>query len=204
MPSTAQGGSSSTRCFESVDIEEVVDQIGENPARWLDHDMFDRGGMVRTKVEQRGHREKVRLVEDSDVSTWGTMVQARIDGIDDLLTVRYWMEVEAALGNDGIREDCPRDVVMSLLQERADELKQIGERPDRLSLGPRQSYEEFQDGDDGLTAEDLREQRTSSITSASTSSTTSPASPSAGETSEASSLDQFAMTDGGEDQDVEE
>jgi len=38
MPSIGQGGSTgSNRRFESIDIDEIVERIDENPARWLDN-----------------------------------------------------------------------------------------------------------------------------------------------------------------------
>ena len=86
--------------FHSIQAE-----IGEDPARWLDRPLF--GGPQGT-------------------SEPGIMIRARVRGIDDLLVIRYWLEVEHQL------ERGPRDRVIQMLRDRAAELQAIGERDGRV------------------------------------------------------------------------
>jgi len=131
MPSEAQGGSTSSDRAEYPDRKQ---EIGEDPARWLDQDLLERT-VVRQEVDPTSEFGEMRLVEDTDVSTPGQMILGRIRGIDSLLIIRHWMEVEHDLDRG------PRDTIVDALQERADELKEIGERPDRLPAGPRRPPE---------------------------------------------------------------
>lgn len=126
MPSQNQ----SADTFSRARYPERQDEIGEDPARWLDHDLLARSA-VRQQVDSDSQFDQVSLVEDTGVSTFGQLLRARIRGIDKLTVIRHWLEVEHDLDRG------PRDTVVDLLQERADELKEIGERPDRIPHGPR-------------------------------------------------------------------
>jgi len=86
-------------------VPELVERIGEDPARWLDRSLF--GG-------------------ESDTSAPGIMIRARIRGIDDLGVLSAWKAVERRLDRG------PREKVMQMLEDREQELEEIGERPDRL------------------------------------------------------------------------
>ena len=131
MPSTAQGGSTSS---DRAEYPEVEQEISEDPARWLDRDLLERTA-VRQEANPISEFDEVHLVEDTDVSTPGQIVLSRIRGIDSLLVVRHWLEVEHDLDRG------PRDTIVDALQERANKLKRIGERPDRLPAGPRRPPE---------------------------------------------------------------
>ena len=183
MPSTAQGGDNSDRAR----YPDRADEIGEDPARWLDKDLTARS-MQRQQADETPSRQAMRLVEDTDTTTAGKIVRDRISGIDSLIVIKHWLEVESDLDRG------PRDGVITLLQERADELKQIGERPDRLPLGPREPCDCCED--DGLTAAELRAERNSGPGMTINSSSTESASTQTA-TSEAT-LGKFA-TDGGDD-----
>ncbi|MFY4814577.1 hypothetical protein ACOJIV_18045 [Haloarcula sp. AONF1] len=130
MPAEAQGGSSTSRAT----YPEIKAEIGEDPARWLDQNLLERT-VVRQEVDPTSEFGEMRLVEDTDVSTPGQLVLSRIRGIDSLLVIRYWLEAEHDL------ERGPRDTIVDALQARADTLKRIGERPDRLPDGPRRPPE---------------------------------------------------------------
>lgn len=141
MPSQNQSADTSSRAR----YPERQAEIGEDPARWLDHDLLARSA-VRQQADPDSQYDRMRLVEDTEVSTFGLMLRARIRGIDKLSVIRHWLEVEHDLDRG------PRETVVDLLQERADELKEIGVRPDRLPHGPRRPPEmTFEPSlDDGL------------------------------------------------------
>jgi len=126
MPSQHQSADTSSRAR----YPERQTEIGEDPARWLDRDILGRSA-VKQQADPDSEFGEMRLATDTDVSTYGMMLRARIRGIDKLPVIRHWLEVEHDLDRG------PRDTVVELLQERADELKNIGERPDRLQHGPR-------------------------------------------------------------------
>jgi len=108
MPSAHTGGR------DREQFPSLQEDIGEDPARWLDRELV--GGSSRAKDNKR-------------------FVAARVRGIDKLPVLRAWMAVERALGrgpNDG-----PREGLMRLLEQRENFLQQAGERPDRLQHGPR-------------------------------------------------------------------
>ena len=91
----------------------LQEDIGEDPGRFLDMDLFAR---------------------DAAGST-GHLLRARIRGIDRLDVLRAWIAAERRLDRG------PREKVIELLEEREAELQEIGERPDRLPLGPRRPPE---------------------------------------------------------------
>lgn len=109
MPSESQSHAAPSReTFASL-----RDQIGEDPARFLDHRIF------------------------GNPCGMGRLMHARIQGIDDLETIRAWRAVERNIDRG------PRDRVLEWLDEREQELEEIGERPDRLENGPRRPPEWF-------------------------------------------------------------
>jgi len=83
----------------------LKDDIGENPARFLDHSVVEHG---------EGHTDH----------TLARMVLDRIGGIDRLEVVRAWKDVERRLDRG------PRDAVINLLDQREEVLQEHGERPD--------------------------------------------------------------------------
>ncbi|WP_424001216.1 hypothetical protein ACOZ4I_15765 [Haloarcula salina] len=127
MPSTNQ--SSDRR--ERLHCDRLRDQIGEDPARWLDWDLLS-------------HADRREMVFDL------------IDGMDSLQRVRAWRAVERRLAARDDRD--PRAKIMQRLDQREEWLELHGERPDRLPCGPRRPCE-CCDGEDGVTAADLRERR---------------------------------------------
>jgi hypothetical protein len=82
------------------------------------------------------------------------MALDRIASIDKFSVLNAWRAVERNLADQDDRD--PRSRLMKELDKREHELEQIGERPDRLPAGPRRPCDCCQ-GDDGLTADELRE-----------------------------------------------
>lgn len=78
-------------------------KLGENPARFLDHNLVERG---------RGHTDR----------TLQRLVFARIRGIDRLEVVNAWIAVERKIDRG------PRDRVIDLLEQRKAYLEKDGER----------------------------------------------------------------------------
>ena len=176
MPSQNQPADTSDR----MRCPKLVEEIGEDPARWLDWD----------------------LLADSQRAS---IVRTLIDGIDSIQRVRAWKAVEYRLANDdkndGARNplDEPRAAIMQRLDQREEWLELNGERPDRLPYGPHESCD-CCDADGFVTAAELRERIEAEWSRRSdgyqtTGADTSETSP----TSEAIGLDAFA-TDGGEQQ----
>jgi len=85
---------------------EIAERIGEDPARYLDSDVVERG---------RGHT----------TSTGRDLLFARIRGIDRLGVINAWIQVERAL------ERGPREPVITLLERRRDWLLENGDSEDR-------------------------------------------------------------------------
>ena len=112
---------------------EIADEIGEDPARYLDKDlMTPEATRLDVKTVDHGHN-RVRRVPDGHVDSAGRMARDRIESIDDLDVLEEWFRVEAELLE---REDAPRKAVLGWLDDRRSELEEIGERPDRLMAGP--------------------------------------------------------------------
>jgi hypothetical protein len=107
----------------------LKDQIGEDPARWLDWDFLADAGRK-------------------------SLVMSLINGMDTLQRLRAWRAVERRLAARDDRE--PRAAIMQRLDQREEWLELHGERPDRLPHGPRESCD-CCDGDGFVTASDLRE-----------------------------------------------
>jgi len=80
-------------------------KLGENPARFLDHELVDRGSRHTDRTLQR-------------------LARARIRGIDKIGVVNAWIAVERKLDRG------PRDRIIDLLEERKAYLEEYGERPD--------------------------------------------------------------------------
>jgi len=89
---------------------DVVEAIGEDPRRYL---LVDAG--------------RDQLGDDPLL-----FAKSRIEGIDRLDVLDYWLDAEVEVG--------PRKKVIAWINRRKDELEEIGERPDRLE--PRQQTEE--------------------------------------------------------------
>lgn len=85
----------------------VEEQIGEDPARFLDREL------------------------DSEVLRF---IESRISGIDRLEVLAAWGDVERNLIRtpDGSYTEAGRDRILDLLEQRARELETLGEREDRL------------------------------------------------------------------------
>jgi len=125
MPSQNQSADRSER----ERFPEVAEEIGEDPARWLDHDMLKQT-LVRQEVDPNSEFGQMRLVEDNDKnSTFGKMFRARVRGIDKLFVIRKWLEVEHELDRGPRHKQ-----VIEPLKERAQDLKENGERSHYLPL----------------------------------------------------------------------
>lgn len=175
MPSENQPADTSER----MRCPNLVETIGEDPARWLDQD----------------------LLADSQRAE---MVRTLIDGIDTLQRLRAWKAVEKKLANDDHNDDArnpldePRAAIMQRLDQREQWLELNGERSDRVPEDIDKSCD-CCDADGFLTAADLRERQEQDWARRSEGYSTSGADTS--ETSpetEATALDGFA-TDGGEE-----
>jgi len=90
--------------------------IGHNPARFLDWE----------------------IVSDESRKM---LLKARIRGIDRIAVCRAYKAVERALGRGSAGG--PREAVIRLLNQREEFLEERGERPDRLSYGPRRPPEYY-------------------------------------------------------------
>jgi len=86
---------------------ELREQLGEDPARWLDWSI-------------PGERDRER------------MVRTRIESIDRIEVIRAWKAVERRLGRG--EDGGPRSGIVQALDEREGVLEEIGERPDRLEV----------------------------------------------------------------------
>ena len=78
-------------------------KLGENPARFLDHDLIERGSSHTDRTLQR-------------------LVCARIRGIDRLEVVNAWIAVERKIDRG------PRNRVIEVLEERKAYLEECGDR----------------------------------------------------------------------------
>jgi len=129
MSSTHQAGG---RDYE--DFPKLVEEIGHNPAQFLDWDFL---------AETYG---------DSKVKSGRKMLlKARIQGIDRTEVIRAYKAVERALERGPA--DGPREAVIRLLDQREEFLRNRGERPERLMYGPRRPPKYYathiDDGPDG-------------------------------------------------------
>lgn len=94
----------------------LAEEIGEDPARFLDHDLVERGSS-RTS------------------STGQDLLRARIRGIDEKKIARAWIAVERRLDRG------PRSTVLEWLEDRLAYLEDHGDREERLdfdSIPPRE------------------------------------------------------------------
>ena len=98
----------------------VAEEIGEDPARFLDRELVGVGD-----------------------SAPAMLVKARIRGIRKLSTIRAWKAVERALGRGP--DDGPREGVMRLLRQREEFIEE--HEPNRWRLGPRRPPEWFDTGE---------------------------------------------------------
>lgn len=122
VPSEHSPGANSSR----ERFPRLKDDIGEDPARFLDRDLFEHG---QVRLEERNHAEwdqsRQRLVRNQDVSAPGEMIRDRIRGIDKLAVASAWLAIERRLDRT---PEGGRDVVVGLLEDRIDELEAKGER----------------------------------------------------------------------------
>ncbi|WP_135823043.1 hypothetical protein [Halostella litorea] len=103
---------------------DIATEIGEDPARFLDHALFD--GDTDAKLR----------------------AQARIRGIDHVHVVEGWIEAETQLDRG------PRQEVIKRLNQRKAHLEANGERPDELNVDrdavePTESVVTWADREDG-------------------------------------------------------
>ncbi len=105
---------------------DLVVDIGGDPARFLDRDLFDHG---ITRLEERDapayDEGNQRVVRENVVSAPAEMIRDRIHGIDKIAVGRAWKAVERALDRT---PDGGRDVIIGLLDDRLDELEAHGGR----------------------------------------------------------------------------
>jgi len=121
MPSENQSAASGDR----EHFPSLREDLGEDPARWLDRDLFSHG---ITRLEERdspGYNEaSQRVVRDADVSAPGELIRDRISGIDKIAVARGWKAIERRLERT---PEGGRDVVIGYLEDRIDELEANGE-----------------------------------------------------------------------------
>jgi len=122
MPSENQSAASGSR----EHFPRMQEDLGEDPARWLDRDLFSHGITRLEANENRGYQEdEQRRVRDSDVSAPGELIRDRISGIDKIAVARGWKAIERRLERT---PEGGRDVVIGYLEDRIDELEVDGER----------------------------------------------------------------------------
>jgi len=113
-------------------------ELNEDPARFLDRDLFDHG---QVRLEPRENPEwnesNQRAVRDDDVSAPGEMMRDRIRGIDSIAVARAWRAVERGLDRT---PEGGRDVIIEFIETRLDELEEHGER-DLPGLSPEEQRE---------------------------------------------------------------
>lgn len=88
-------------------------EIGEDPGRFLDAELVERGPNHTDQTNQR-------------------LVRARIRGIDRAEVARAWIAVERRLASEHDRE--PRQRVLELLEDRLKYLEDHGDREERVDL----------------------------------------------------------------------
>lgn len=120
-------------CGAAVDEVIVVDGIGfcrehGNVARRLDRDLL--APTMKRKRRRDDYQDPIKLVEDPDSPVPIEEIQAMIRGIDRLERIAYWLQLEHRYISRG-----PREAVVELLEDRRDELEEIGERPERVDVG---------------------------------------------------------------------
>lgn len=105
---------------EREQFPSLREDIGEDPARWLDRRLVERGPSHTDMTLQRA-------------------VLARIKGIGDVATARAWIAVERRL------ERGPRQPVIEKLEDRVDQLREIGSRDERIESADIPPREERRD-----------------------------------------------------------
>ncbi|WP_373190014.1 hypothetical protein [Halolamina sp.] len=134
MPSEHSPGQSGDR----QRFPDLAEDIGEDPARFLNRDLFEHG---QVRLEERDHSEfnegNQRVVRDEAVSAPGEMIRDRIQGIDDLAVARAWRAIELRLERT---PEGGRGVVVGFLEDRIDKLEADGER-DLPGLSPEEQRE---------------------------------------------------------------
>lgn len=116
MPTEHQPAASGDGRARYPDVKRA---IGEDPARFLDHQLVERGPAHTDETMQR-------------------LVRARIRGIDRRDVAARWLAVERDL------ERGPRRTIIDWLTDRMAELDERGDRPDRLPAGPRRPPEAYE------------------------------------------------------------
>jgi len=118
--------------------ERLRRELNEDPARFLDRDLFDHG---QVRLEPRENPEwnesNQRAVRDDDVSAPGEMMWDRIQGIDSIAVARAWRAVERGLDRT---PEGGRDIIIEFIETRIDELEEHGER-DLPGLSPHEQRE---------------------------------------------------------------
>jgi len=106
--------------------ERLRRELNEDPARFLDCDLFDHG---QVRLEPRENPEwnesNQRAVRDDDVSAPGEMMRDRIRGIDSIAVARAWRAVERGLDRT---PEGGRDIIIDFIETRIAELEEHGER----------------------------------------------------------------------------
>jgi len=118
--------------------ERLRRELNEDPARFLDRDLFDHG---QVRLEQREtsdwNESNQRAVRDDDVSAPGEMMRDRIRGIDSIAVARAWRAVERGLDRT---PEGGRDIIIEFIETRIAELEEHGER-DLPGLSPEEQRE---------------------------------------------------------------
>ncbi len=104
----------------------LAEDISEDPARFLDRDLFEHGQVRLEERENPAYTESgQRVVRDGEVSAPGELIRDRINGIDDVAVAHAWVAIERRLERT---PDGGRDVVIDFLENRIGELEADGER----------------------------------------------------------------------------
>ena len=118
----------SRRRLTREQFPQIVQEIGEDPARFLDAPLLE---------------------PDREGASPFLLAKARVRGIDRVDVLQAWIDVEVAL------ERGPREPVIALLNQRKAELGELGERPERLgdqrwfNPDPPKSIAVWPENDDG-------------------------------------------------------
>jgi hypothetical protein len=115
----------------------VEDEIGEDPARFLDREILTSTSL--STVTRDGFKPDVRVSDPLE------FIASRIRGIDRLEVIGAWYGVERRL----IRTpDRGRDQIRELLQDRAAEIREHGDRDEQLEHRREIVVDDDQDEDD--------------------------------------------------------
>lgn len=130
-----------TRAYGEREVfPHVEERINEDPARFLDRELFETSPALKRLKDGN-------YVPDVYQSDPLEFIAARIRGIDFFEVLAAWGEVERTLVRtpDGSHTEAGRDEIIELLEQRARELRTIGERDVRVERRREISVDDDQD-----------------------------------------------------------